>query len=148
MAPLLAFGVAACANPVDDNQTQDSIHTLTPNIGSSQLVDVHRMMSWPPLPWETNPAPRTTKGFIPFPWFGDFYAAEASGQYPLEANARVKNVWSWGDGTPDTVIEASDSDQVARHEFTIQGDLTITLTVTDAAGNTGVDTLVLSFGCC
>jgi branched-chain amino acid transport system substrate-binding protein len=55
--------------------------------------------------------------------------------YDTDLNDTHTAVWGWGDGSSTTVMEY-ESDEVAGHVYTTPGVYTITVSITDAAGET------------
>jgi hypothetical protein len=63
---------------------------------------------------------------------------------PFPGGSVVKYVWQWGDGTANTVVNASTSS--VNHTFPTTGGKTVTVTATDSYGATTTKTLQVTVG--
>jgi hypothetical protein len=73
---------------------------------------------------------------------GTFVTFNAGGSYPVTGSSIVNYAWNWGDGETDDVNGSPFED----HDWTVPGNYSVTLTVTDNLGQNGSTTRTIVVG--
>jgi len=114
--------VTIVAAPIGSNQQTATFHRA-----DIRLVPPNTNSPTSPVAAFTAPSTTTVGTIVNF---------NASGSYPVTGSSIVNYAWNWGDGETDDVNGSSVED----HDWSVPGNYSVTLTVTDNLGQKGSTT--------